>query len=121
MYRMNEKPFKFREMKRINAAECTKLPTKFDAKRSFFILTIKLKYLLTLHDAESRRLLVATLGFPIKLITSQGKFKLRPPFFQLLQLSELHKTMFFGIHTEFSILRCVLNCLRATQRFATLV
>ena len=64
MYRMNEKPFKFREMKRINAD--AKLRTEFDAKRSFFILTTKLKYILTLHDAESRRLLTTTLGFPSK-------------------------------------------------------
>ena len=33
MYRMNEKPFKFREMKRINAD--AKLRTEFDAKRIF--------------------------------------------------------------------------------------
>ena len=50
MYRMNEKPFKFREMKRINAD--AKLRTEFDAKKSFFILTKKLKYILALHDAE---------------------------------------------------------------------
>ena len=34
MYRMNEKPFKFREMKRINAD--AKLRTEFDAREPFY-------------------------------------------------------------------------------------